>query len=215
MTNFAGEFGELIIETDVDEAVIGQLKMWYETYLYQIEGKRGLVAGSVQRPKSFTSTLEDDTFLDPTLPAIIVTTARTTEAPALTPDGKYYGPWRVIVSVVTRGRTSPEARFYAALYGGATRLIMVDQGSLGGFSQNVKWRGGGLERVELDENDARYLVAAVNEFDVYLEDVLQAGNGPMYPDSPEYPPIDPTNPEYEPLVSVTQVTTEITAKQGT
>lgn len=216
MSGYA-QFGPLVVETDVDVAVIETLKVWLPTYLRQVELERDLTAGFLKRPKpsSFANTLEDDEFKDHPFPAIIVTTAQTAGRPTKDGNGNHYAAWNVVVSSITRGRTPPETRALAALYSGCVRRLLVQQEALGGLAGAIDWVASNVAPVADVTGSGRYLAAGINQFSVYIDEVVQSGVGPLEPepdDSP-YPPSDPDDPEpYNPLALVTLVTTEITAK---
>jgi hypothetical protein len=207
MTQFA-EFGPLIVETDVDVAVVTTLRTWLPTYLSRAEDERGLDNGLLARPvpSSYTNTLDDEDFPDQRLPAIVVTTASTSNEPRVGRDDYYSAAWRVLVTAVVRGRTPPETRAVAALFGGCVRRILVQNTSLDGFAGGVKWLRGNVAPVEDMTDKGRYLAAGINEFTVYVDEVLRQGVGPAHPDSSPYPPGNPGTPNepYDPLVTVTE-----------
>lgn len=216
MTRVA-DFGPMIVETDVDAAVIKQMSTWFPTYLAQAERERGLNNRALVRPRaeSFANTLDEDEFLDRMLPAIIVTTAQTVGTPERDGNGMYYAIWDVVISAVVRGRTPPETRGYAALYGGIVRRIVASMPSLGGFASESTWVSGNVAPVSDSTRRGRYLAAAMNRFAVAVDNVLQEGAGPLLPDPPEnpYDPPDPTDPDppYDPLAEVRDVQVSVTA----
>jgi hypothetical protein len=221
------DFGPLVVETDVDLAVLATLKSWLPTYLAQAERQRGLASRLLPRPRgeSYANTLEDTEFLDHRLPAIIVTTAAPTDV-AQDGDGFYIADWHVVVSAVVRGRKPEETRGIAALYGGCVRDILTDRPTLGGFASATKWiPGGGVAPVDDPTPAGRYLAAGINQFTVSVDDVLREAAGPATADpyeqpDPDAPGYDPDAP-WDPLATVRQngVTVEvegvpITAKPG-
>lgn len=206
----AADWGTTLVETDVDRAVIERLRQWLPTYLSHAEEARGLPNGLLARPVdgSFQNALEDDSFPDGQLPAVVVTTAQTEGDPETGPNRSVYAAWRCNVSVVVRGRTPPETREVAAVFGGCVRAILVHQQlSLEG---EVRWRAGNVAPVADVTDQGRHLAAAINRFTVYVDEVI-TGDGPVIPDpdDPPYePPGDPDQP-YDPLALVTNVTTTI------
>jgi hypothetical protein len=87
--------------------------------------------------------------------------------------------------------------------------------SLGGFASGLRWRGGNVAPVADPTNAKRNLAAAINQFTVYVDDVL-GGDGPIDPDIPTpYEPADPDTPErpYDPLATVREggVTVDVRA----
>jgi hypothetical protein len=79
MTNPVADWGEIVVETDIDRALILRLVMWMPTYLTHTETARNLAPHLLARPnlESYQNALEDDTFPDGRLPALVVSTART------------------------------------------------------------------------------------------------------------------------------------------
>jgi hypothetical protein len=209
------EWGKLLVETDVDRAVIAALMTWMPTYLTQAERERGLTPHLLARPtnESYTNALEDDEFPDGRLPAMVVTTARTEDNPDSFDIRRYAAAWRVNVSAVIRGRTPPETREVAALFGGCVRRILIQQQI--NLDGEVRWRSSLVTPYPDATEQGRYLAAAVNGFTVFADDVL-SGDGPVIPDEhdPDYPPPDPSQPDqpYDPLAEVRSVTTQIVAR---
>lgn len=200
------QFGPLVVETDIDKAVITTLGRWMGTYLTQIEIERVLSRGSLARPKNIRNTLEDEEFLDRSLPAIVVTTASTAGEPVEAEDGMIYAAWSVVVSAIVRGRTPAETRDNAALYGGTMRRILLHKPSLGGFAGEAKWVRGSVAPVADVTDSGRYLAAGINEFTVYVDEVVQVGMGPAVP-----APVDPNDP-YDPYATVANVTTTVNGR---
>lgn len=206
------DFGPLIVETDVDGAVIGTLKLWLPTYLAQAERDRGLASRTLARPKpeSYANTLEDDEFLDHRLPAILVTTA---SAPAFTrmAGGVYEAIWTVAVSSVVRGDYPSITREIASVFNGCVRLCLTQQGHLDDFANGVRAVSSNLARVSDSTDQGRFLAVGVSAFQVRTENVMDDDLGPVVPggpyDDPD-PAEDPDTP-YEPLVNVSSVTTTI------
>jgi hypothetical protein len=212
LTDVAADFGPLIINTDIDNAVIDHVKLWLPTYLAQIERERGQSIGRYNRPKdrSYDSVLTDDEFPDHVLPAILVTSADTQGDPAKDGDGNYYAAWNVNVSCVVRGRRPRETREIAAIFEGAVRRIMVRQDIP--VDGEVRWTGSSVRSVNDKSGKGRYLAAGLGAFVFYVDKVVQEGNGPGYPDNGPYSPPDPVgdpNAPFDPLVQVTSVSSQI------
>jgi hypothetical protein len=207
------EFGHLLTETDVDAAVLKELKFWLPTYLSQLEREREMENRSFARPKpgSFQSTLEDDTFPDGKLPAIVATTALTEETHR---EGTSYSvDWRVVVSAIVRGRTPPECRALASMYGATVRRVLVQQAQLRAGTEEpvangIRWIRSRVVPVPDVTDKGRYLAAGVNEFFVYTDDSLDAGVGPLFPEPVYTDPDDPDEPP-DPGTSVGGVTIDI------
>jgi hypothetical protein len=218
MTRVA-DWGPCTIETDCDQAVLATLALWFPTYLSRFEDERQLDRNTFTRPDpraSYDSALEDETFPDAKLPAIVVTTAQMTAPPEKDGDGFLYAGWRVGLTCVVRGRTPRESRFVAAAFAGCARRIMLDRPDLGGFAGGVRLTGGRVARVRDATDKGRYLAAGMSEFTVYVDEVLREGGGPVEADpyvlpDPAAPGYDPDAP-YDALATVADVTTTITTR---
>lgn len=212
----AAEFGTLVVETDVDTAVVATLRKWLPTYIAQVERERNLAVGALARPVagSYANTLEDDEFVDHRLPAIIVTTAATNDVERFG-DGSYAAMWMTVVSSVVRGRTPPETRMLAALFSGCVRRVLVQASDLGGSASNVLWRRGGVQPVPDATAAGRYLAAGINEFVVVTDDVLTTRDSPLEPD-PLYgnpdPQGNPNQPYDDFVTSAGGVSVDVTGR---
>jgi hypothetical protein len=214
-TIVAGDFGPLVVNTDVDEAIINHVKLWLPTYLAQTERERGQSIGRFNRPKdkSYNSVLTDDEFPDHALPAILVTSADTRGDPQKDGNGNYYAAWNVVISCVVRGRNPRETRWLAAQFEGAVRRIMVRQDIP--MDGEVRWTGTSVASVNDRSGKGRYLAAGIGTYVFYVDRVLLEGNGPGYPDNGPYDPPDPVgDPDapVDPLVEVSSVTTDVTGR---
>lgn len=210
------DFGPLLLNVDIDDAVLATLKLWLPTYLRQQEIERDKSVGFFNRPKdeSYANTLDDDEFPDHWLPAIIVTSAHTEGDPQKDGDGNYYAAWNVVVSAIVRGRTPPETRWVASQFEGAVRRTLVHQGvSIDG---ELRWTGSNVAPVRDPTNAGRYLAAGMSTFVVYADKVVQEGMGPYVPDDDEgpYVPPDPTDPDgtYEPPATVDRVLVDVVGR---
>jgi hypothetical protein len=209
MTPFA-DWGTLLLETDLDRLVIARLRMWLPTYLSRAEDERDLANGLLARPVdgAYENTLEDDTFPDSRLPAVLVTTAQTEGNPSHMEGGRYAADWRCNVSVIVRGRTPSETREIASVFGGCVRRILIQQQLSDDIG--VLWRASNVAPVVDQTDQGRYLAAALNRFTLLVNEAV-SGDGPIIPtvDDPPYPPPGDPNETYDPLLPVTNVTTTI------
>jgi len=211
-------FGPLVTAVDIDRAIVNVLRGNLDDHLREQEQVRGLSPLYFRRPADeayATSIDEDDEIIDHRLPAIIVTAGQTVGEPyEANAGGLYVAAWRVLVTAASGGRTPDETRWLAAVYGGCVRRCLVQHTDLGGFASDVKWFSSRLAGPSRDDQ-GRYLAADIQEFDVHIDEVLQAGAGPYVPNpgNPDGPYPFPTDPEepFDPLAEVAAVTTTITA----
>ncbi len=209
----AADFGPIITEVDVDEAILGMLKLWLPTHLAVIERERDKDVGFLARPRvaDYANVLDDDEFPDHKMPAILVTTAQTEGVPEKDGDGFYYAAWNVTVSAVVRGQRPAHTRWLASLYGGAVRRAMVQMADgVGGLDGEIRWAGSNLAPVADPQNAGRYLAASVGRYVAYLDRVVQEHNGPAVPNDPFDPdPAGDPNTPYDPLPTVASITVEV------
>lgn len=201
------DFGPLIVNTDVDEMVLGMLELWLPTYMTTIERERNLPVGTLDRPtdESYANTLDDDEFPEHIMPAVIVTTANTEGEPEMDGDGFYSAVWNVVVSSIVKGRTPAETRRVAALFEGCVRRVMVQADPT--WEGEVHWRGTNTAAVADPTSAGRYLAAGIGAYLVYVDKAVQAGVGPAG-EPYETDPNDPDG-EFEPLVTVGSVSTDV------
>lgn len=205
------DFGPLVIETDVDVAVVGTLLTWLDHELRDAEAARGLTPGFLARPVpgNFRNALDEGEFLDRGVPTILVTTP-STNAVEEAAGGLYYVSYNVVVTSIVQGRAPAETKFNAALMGGGVKRTLLHHPDLGGFSGDLKWTSSDVAPVTDTTGQGRYLAASINVFNVYVDDAVQAGVGPYIPgpgDPVLYPDPNPQDPdqEYDPLATVTSV----------
>lgn len=211
------DFGPLVVETDIDLAVIATLALWLPTYMAQVERERSLPNGFLMRPSksSYRHTVSDDEeFLDGSLPAILVSTASTNGEPDMLGTGMVYADYRLTVSNVVRGRTPSETKIVAALFGGCVRRALLHHQSLDGFAADTRWIGSTPISVPDSTDEGRWLFAQRNDFVVSVDDVVQAGVGPNLPNDPYQDPDPDADPDapYDPIAQVVDVILTVTGK---
>src|SRR3954468_14252533 len=165
------DFGPLVVETDVDFAIIKTLRLWLPTYLAQAERERDLAPRVLARPEpvSYSNLLDDDEFPDSRMPAILVTTAQVNNEPEIDGAGVYSVGWRAVVTAVVRGRTPGESRALASIFGGSVRRCLVQQQDLGGFASETRLASGTMLRPVADSTGPdRYLTPSLTPLTVYV-----------------------------------------------
>jgi hypothetical protein len=212
----SGTFGPLIITDDVDAAVLAMLKLWLPTYLTQAEQERTLGQGWLMRPKdsSYANVLDDDTFPDYVLPAVLVTTDGTTGDTERTAGaGLHAAWWNFVVTAIVRGPDEAGTKKVASLYAGSIRRLLLQKQSLGGFAGGMRWISELVTPVADTSDRGRNLAAGIGTFHVLVNEVVQDEAGPTQPD-PEPDPHDYGDwPEVESVV-VDVVTIPIETEGG-
>lgn len=189
-------FGRIIDDGDVEQAVMGVLKTWMNTYLATVERQHGLEAGSTIRPRSWIHRTELEKWPEEQIPAVIVICTGLDDRPVKDGRFKYRVPWLVGVAVVCEaGGPDPQTatRQQAYRYAAAVRAMLVQKqgldGALGGTVRGVEWIDG--RNNELPPEDQRTIYASRQVFRVEVDDVLTEGAGPLEPDPPPDPMIPP------------------------
>ncbi len=204
-TTGIADWGPLVIATDVDQAVIDVLKEWVPTYLLKTAAERGLPAGDDDRqmtgPRTYTNVLTDDEFMDHQIPMVLVTTSETQKVKG-GPNSQYEATWQTRVSAVVRGRNAAESKLFAALYEGAIRRAMTQRCRGVGPVNESKWIATKTAPVSDPSGKGRYLAAGMGTYNVSTDFAAQGFGGPDTPNADVYLP----------LATVTDVTTEVEAK---
>ena len=185
------DFGPLVIPTDVDEAVIGVVATWINTYLSQIELERGLAASSLKRPRrsNITNVLTSAEWMDNALPAVVVTTANTSQTPKVTARRDNFAFWRVTIQCVVRGKTMPLTKQIASLYEGSVRRLMLQQAVRGALIADCRWASTNVQAVPDTSGAGRWLAAGIGAFDVGTDAAVNGDFGPTVPDVGPYSPL--------------------------
>lgn len=193
------DFKNPIASADVDDATLSLLELWLNDYLGMFEDKRGLKRGFLARPKTFASTISEPEFLDHTLPAVFVATARVNGTPEkMATDNSYSVWWLVAISCVLRGPNPAQTRRLASYFESVVRKCLVDHPQLDGSANGVTWLGGGEVRPLPDQSKGggRYLAEGASQYLVRMDDVVAGGlepstfgpDGPTPAQSPDTPP---------------------------
>ena len=176
-------WGPLVIGTDIDDAVLATLRTWMPTYLRQDRLERDL-SFNPALPRTYANTFEGHEFLDRQLPAIVCTTA----ALAVTQGGSNIpvgGMWTSLVACVVRGKRPAATRYLAALYGGTVARVMLHK-ARGGVLNDMRLSSARYEQVPDVTGQSRWLLAAVHQFSVFTDEIVQPFAGPDVPDAETY-----------------------------
>jgi hypothetical protein len=182
-------FGRIVTGADVEAWTWYTLKRWIGTYLSEVERQAGLVAGTLARPRSFTTAPSLDNWPEDQLPALLVLSPGMNEVPQRRGDGYYKARWNIAVACVVSASTEHDSRTLAMRYTAALRALLLQRSSLDGQAQGVAWLSERYD--ELAYDDVRSLMAGVAEFLIDAESVTNAKAGPTTPDDPLDPDTDP------------------------
>lgn len=165
--------------------MIATLDKWYPTYLKEMELQLGQPMGMIPEPRSYSTRNNYESFPEDQLPMCIVVSPGLSGRPLREGDGMYRAPWRVGVGVVVSANDYQTTRELGLLYAAATRAIIVQHASLGGFAAHTSWDDESYDDEPIPEAD-RSVMSVYNLFTVEVEDVVTAYAGPDAPD--DYPP---------------------------
>ena len=173
----------LVIATDVDDQLLATLKTWSPTYLRLFYQDRQL-AFKPAKPRTYANTFEGFEFLDHQLPAIVATTAQMTSTIG-GGNRTYEGIWTSLVASVVRGKRPAATRYLAAMYEGVVREMVLEKAG-GGPIDGLRFQRMYNEVVPDATGQGRYILAAVSQFQVSTDVVVQSYGGPDIPDADEY-----------------------------
>jgi len=123
-------FGPIFDGSVLTRAVINTLKMWFQTYIREIEYQRGWTVGEIPPPKTYAERWRFDSYPDDKMPAVIVVSPGMTEHPHYDGDGTVNGWWALGVGVIAAASTEDNSERLAKTYGAAARLILSQKGWL-------------------------------------------------------------------------------------
>lgn len=173
-------FGPVVNGSDVEAAAIATFQDWYPTYLAELERRTGRAPQSLPIPRSYTTAAEFAQQDGAQLPAVIVVSPGTLDAPERFGDGSYAAWWRLEIAVLVTARDKASANDVAKLFAAATRMILLQQSTLGGLARAIEWAGDSYTDAPADFTS----VGAVggSAFDVLVNGVVTDLAGPKTPD---------------------------------
>lgn len=201
-------FGAIIAPDSVARAAIATLRAWMPYYVAELERQSGHDSGDPwpPAPRSYTAIAAASvtTWPEDQLPAVVAICPGLARRPELDGEGLYRATWRLGVGVMVAARDKDSTDRMAGLYGAAARAVIVQHPSLGGFAARSRWMDESLDDVPIDAT--RTLRAAVVEFEVDVDGVVSAADGPTEIPAPAPDPHDEWSPW--PLADPVIVTTE-------
>ncbi len=163
--------------------MLATLKTWMPTYLRQYRTERDL-SFNPALPRTYANTFEGHEFLDHQLPALVCTTA-SLQATQGGPNIPVGGAWQSLVACVVRGKQPAATRYLAAMYGGTVARVVL-QKARGGALNDMRLSSARYEQVPDVTGQSRWLLAAVQQFTVFTDEIVQPWAGPDVPDADEY-----------------------------
>lgn len=199
-------FGPIVEGGDVKEAVKATLKRWIPTYLALLERHAAREPKSMLLPHSYVMS-DGDTLqkkVEEGLPAVVILTPGNGERrPKRDGEGKYRAGFRVTVSVVVSAKDQASTTALAERYRKAVELLLLHQGSLGGFAEGTIFVGWRTD--DMDPQADRTIAAGTNVFEVLVKGIAQHGAGLKEPLEEPYEETD--------LPTITEVDVDVEAEE--
>lgn len=194
-------FGEILLGSNVEQAVIANLKTWFPTYLAEVERQEGVTAHSIPEPRSYDTVNDFQKWPENQLPAVVVVSPGLAGLPMTEGDGRTRAAWIVGIAVVASAKDKRSTQNLAKLYAAVVRTLMLQQQSLGGIGMGTSWRHESY--TDIPASDERTLGSCQVIFEVDIGDVVHARMGLAQP------PDDPYSPDPEwPTVETADVTVQ-------
>jgi hypothetical protein len=173
-------FGTITDGHEVEQAVIAHLRNWSLTYLAFCERHAGLPARSLDPIRTWTSRPRTpDRWAEEQLPAILVVCPGLQGEPYEDGEGRVTADWQISVGAVVAARSEEEATLAAHLYYKHTQLALLQRSDLGGFAEDVEWRGDSYDY--LDDEKRRTMVGVIGLFAVRVSNIVNVLEGPEEP----------------------------------
>lgn len=193
-------FGEIITGTAVRRAVETTVRLWIPTYLAEVARQENWDGPPLPDFQSYAVSTDIDRLAEDPLPCCIIVAPGLAEVPTREGTGVHRARWRVNVAAVVSGQSREGTMHLAEMYAAATRTLLLQHKSLGGFAEGVVWRNEFYDEVDVD--DVRTLAIGVIETIVDVRGIVDSSQGPMAP------LVDPTQDPGD-WPTITSVTVDI------
>jgi hypothetical protein len=182
-----GQFGPVVLATDLDDTIIPLFRTWLPTYVRALSDQRNLPqTPALPRSGDYVRVLDASQLFDQNLPTVAVTSVHTTGKITRQPDRSQGGTIKVAVTGVVRGQNRDNSRTIASIYEGAIRLIMLEQVPGQGPIHEVLHTSWDIQPVPDPSKGGRYLCAAMDMFEVKLDQMTSTAGAPKVPDAEPY-----------------------------
>jgi hypothetical protein len=178
------------------------LKMWFPTYIREIEYQRGWTVGDIPMPKTYAERWAFDSYPDDKMPAVIVVSPGMAQPPYRDGDGTISGWWALGVGIIAAASTEDNSERLAKTYGAAARLILSQKGFL-----DESWEFNGIEIVNESYDEIPDIEQARTMRSVHViaqVQVLDMWNSDLGPPTPATIPGTEIGPEVEEVFTVVQ-----------
>ena len=192
-------FGNVVLASQLENAVITTLENWFPVYIREVElQSRNAPNGddipqdALPLPRSYLTADKVDRESADQLPAIVCVSPGLSgrSTPMQEGDGTYRVPWGISVGVFVSGQDRTSTKNLVRAYTGVCRMIMLQKQSLGGFADGTTW---------LDESyddtfaftDEQTIAAGSVVFEVWVANAVKRFGDPATFGQPGQPPPDP------------------------
>jgi len=151
----------------LEQAVIATLVPRLAAYMPQL---------GYPAPRSYTRSTTFDKLPEDQLPAIIVVSPGLSDEPRRAGDRTYQADWMVGVGALVETRDETTAKKASRDVAALIRAIILQQPSLGGFANGVRWLNESYDQLPIESR--RTLASAEVEFSIRVDDVVNASELP-------------------------------------
>lgn len=205
-------FGDIIIATQLEEAVVATLEAWFPVYIREIELQLGIPTDALPLPRSFITTDKIERSNTDQLPAVVVVSPGLSghNRPQQEGDGSFRVPWGISIGVFVSGKDRTSTKNLIRQYVGICRAIMLQKQSLGGFADGTTW----LDE-SYDDNfafvDQETIGAGSVIFEVWVAGVVTRFGGPavVFGPPPAPDPVEQPGQQWPPVSTVESVVATI------
>lgn len=162
------------------------LRLWYPTYIQEIEHQRGWHRGDIPSPRTYTERWQFTSYPDDQIPLVVVVSPGMAEAPVRDGEGVYSGWWIIGVGIVAAAATEDNSERLAKVYGAAARGILTQKAYL-----DDSWEFSGCEVMDEsydevpDMEQARTMRSVQIVCRMYVENMYNRYGGPQHPIPPD------------------------------
>src|SRR5215831_3665108 len=123
-------FQQILVASQIEEAVIHTLQMWFPTYIAEVARQLGISHNSLPQPQNYTNRNSFDTEKGEKVPKIVVLAPGLMGAPMQQGGGTYAATWRLGVGVAASGKDEQSANLRVKSYAAMARAILLQQQNL-------------------------------------------------------------------------------------
>lgn len=184
-------FGKIVTGKDVRAAVEATMRKWMPTYLEAVSLHHGRET-ILPNIRSYVSSFDTDRFSEEQVPSCVIVAPGTFDEPTRRADWSYDVTWSVGIGVVVSGQSQDNTFELCEMYAAASRLVMIQQGALGGFGSGTMWISERYDELAFD--DVRTIAAGIVQFAVDVQTSFRYEDTPLQPESQRGPSEVPVSP---------------------